>query len=301
MWFVLSMILLIAFLLTITYLYLLKRDLHIQTKKLQQLQQESTNQLLHQEFPDSTTKALIHEINQTLVYTRAMKVSLQQQQQQLQQEITNISHDLKTPLTSAIGYIDLLRQSNLDNQSPEEIREELTLVTQRLFRLNQLVTDFFEFSKVRTQTTEFTSINVLPLLEESLIHVFDDFSIQNRAINLQFEGDSIPIFGNEAMIRRIFENLCINALKHGIGDLEITIDEQPTTFVLTFSNTYTGKSMDEHAIFDAFYTSDISRTKGGSGLGLAIVKEFVLRMKGTVTAQTANHQLEIVVTLPKKR
>ena len=184
--------------------------------------------------------------------------------------VTNISHDLRTPLTSAVGYVDLLRSGTLEE---EEQRRELEIIAERLDRLQRLIDSFFEFSKVLSSggTPEITRVNVTAILEESVACAYDNFEENGRRIDLSIGDCKITASANAIMLTRIFDNLISNALKHGTGDLKITRDGT----ALIFSNGLPqGETIDIDRIFDEFYTTDISRTKGSTGLGLAIAKQF---------------------------
>lgn len=299
MWIALVIILAFALIITLLYLWLLERDIRQQAKVLSQLHGQQTNQLLHQSLGNRHWHRLIQQINQLLNDTRIQSATLAAQKKQLQQEITNISHDLKTPLTSAIGYVDLLAHSDLEHRSPEAIQQDLKQINERLFKLNQLVVDFFDFSKSRSQTVTLEPVTIIPLLEQSIISVYDDFQQQGRDIHLETTiSEDTMIMANNRLVSRLFDNLLNNALQHGIGDTSLSLKDESGQLMVTIANAHQEADLDTHAIFEEFYTSDISRTKGGSGLGLAIVKEFVQRMRGTITATDNDGVLTIRIALP---
>lgn len=300
MWLIVSILLGIALCIVVGYLFLLKRELRNQQQALQEIHPLQTNRQLHQELGDNDLRKLLLQINQLLADIRQKEGVLQQQKKKLQQEVTNISHDLKTPLTSAIGYLDLLRSSDLEHRSAFQIREDLTQIEQRLFKLNQLVIDFFEFSKAQSRSVELQALNALPLLEQSMISLYDDFQQSQRNIQLeQLATSPLIVLANERMLSRIFDNLLGNSYQHGVGDVVIHVQETENEAIFQFTNAYQGAELDSSAIFEEFYTADISRTKGNSGLGLAIVKEFVAQMDGQLTATTKQQQLVITIRLPK--
>ena len=212
--------------------------------------------------------------------------------------ITNISHDLRTPLTSALGYIDIMLTSSEMN---DEQRKDLEIVKERLERLEELINSFFEFSKVESSNAavEMDKLNLIGVLEESIAHYFDDFSRDNREIIFDAPAQRQMIMSNREMLLRIFDNIIGNAYKHSTGSLEITVKKEENLKIV-FTNNLICSNLDMDHIFDEFYTYDISRQKGNTGLGLAIVKQFVMRLSGNVYAKREKDDLSIVVEFTSK-
>ena len=200
--------------------------------------------------------------------------------------MTNISHDLRTPLTSALGYIDIILKSDL---SEEEKKKDLITIEKRLRRLEELISSFFEFSRI-------ISTNKLPTLEESVIVFYDDYKKNNRKILLDCNQRKIIINSNKMLLTRIFENLIGNAYKHSNSDLIIKVEKLNKVKII-FSNELLDNDIDIDRIFDEFYTVDISRTKEGTGLGLAIAKEFTRQLNGKIYAEKQKNQLKIIIEL----
>ncbi|MBR2088200.1 MAG: sensor histidine kinase, partial [Oscillospiraceae bacterium] len=117
---------------------------------------------------------------------------------------------------------------------------------------------------------------------------------RKRQIIFQSDSHKYMIRSNQEMLLRIFDNLINNAFKHGTGDLTVTVSAGETV-TLTFTNQMTGSSPDIEQIFDEFYTTDISRTKGNTGLGLAIAKQFTQMLGGSISAAEENRNFIITV------
>ena len=126
-------------------------------------------------------------------------------------------------------------------------------------------------------------MNLVSVLEESIIHYYEDYNGQGREIILNSGNPRIKILSNRNMLMRIFDNLIGNALKHGTGNLTITVI-QSDTIQLRFENELIDSEIDTDRIFEEFYTTDISRTKGNTGLGLAIAKQFTEMLGGKISA-----------------
>lgn len=207
--------------------------------------------------------------------------------------MTNISHDLRTPLTSAMGYINLLQNSQL---SEAEKSREIDIIAKRLVCLEELINSFFELSQVLSsgKSPEKTDVNLVSVLEESIVHYYDDYCGQNKQIIFNCEYHKLELFSNRGMLLRIFDNLIGNALKHGDGDLTVTV-EKGDGVILKFRNRIVFSEISMEHIFDEFYTTDISRTKGNTGLGLAIAKQFTEMLGGSIEAVQIGEDFLITV------
>ena len=207
--------------------------------------------------------------------------------------MTNISHDLRTPLTSALGYIDMILYSNI---SKEEQIKELKIIEERLKRLEELINSFFEFSKIisNNKDPELEKMNLNTILENCIINYYEDYKNHKRQILFNYNQNKIMLYSNKEILVRIFDNLIANAYKHSTGDLEINITANDT-IKITFINSLDYNDLDIHKMFDEFYTIDISRTKGNTGLGLAIAKEFTESLGGKIYANKKKGLLEITM------
>lgn len=271
-------------------LYLLESaEIRSIRKQLRELKDIDTNSLVRS--TNGSADKLITEINQLIKDTRTLKVDYQKKNHALEQMMTNISHDLRTPLTSAMGYIHLIQNSQLSEQ---EKTRELEIIEKRLIRLEELINSFFELSKTisRGKAPGKTELNPISILEEAIVHYYDDYCDKNREIILKCDNHKLMINSNRNMLLRIFDNLINNSLKHGKGNLEITV-KNDKAFTLVFENPLNEQPPDIEHIFDEFYTMDISRTKGNTGLGLAIAKQFTEMLGGNITA-TLNEETFIM-------
>ena len=240
---------------------------------------------------------MIDTINNTLKEYTNIRNEYENKNNNLQKMMTNISHDLRTPLTSALGYIDIILKSEDISQS--EIKN-LKIIEERLKRLSDLINSFFEFSKIisNNENIKIENVNLIAILEKSISNHYEDFSNKNRIINFKTNQQKIIIKSNEVMLERIFDNLIRNAYKHSISNLDIDV-RMTNRVEITFTNDLIYKDLDTDKIFDEFYTVDISRTKGNTGLGLAIVKEFVTELGGTIQAKKVKDKLKIKITFNK--
>ncbi len=288
-------ILIIVIIILLTYLFLYHNEIKHISKEIDIIKDLNSNTLIHSKYNLKIINNLIYKINNLLTESKNIKIDYGNKNKSLMKMMTNISHDLRTPLTSALGYIDIILKSDL---SEEEKKRDLITIEKRLRRLEELINSFFEFSKIisinKRPTLE--KINLTSVLEESVIAFYDDYKKNNREILLDCNQRKIIINSNKMLLTRIFENLIGNAYKHSNSDLSIKV-EIANKVKIIFSNELLDDDVDVDKIFDEFYTVDISRTKEGTGLGLAIAKEFTRQLNGKIYAEKRKGQLKIIIEL----
>ena len=294
---IIIILLMIILFIVIFYLLLLKRGLKKLNKDLTNKLKNNSNILLMTDISDKNLCQLVDTINNALKEYNDIKNIYEVKNNNLQKMMINISHDLRTPLTSALGYIDIILKSKTVHN---EEQKNLLIIEERLKRLSDLIDSFFEFSKIisNNQQIELTTINLIAVLEKSISNHYEDFSNDNRIINLKTDNRNIIVQSNEAMLIRIFDNLIGNAYKHSTSNLDIEV-EIKNQIRIYFMNDLKYKDLDTTRIFDEFYTVDISRTKGNTGLGLAIAKEFVEQLSGVIKARKKNNKLIIIIEFTK--
>lgn len=292
-----ALLILIAAVGILLFLLLLqKREIKSISGQLHEIKTRDTNQLVHALSGDRACRELINEINAMLGEVRADRIEYQKKSHAYEQMLTNISHDLRTPLTSAMGYMGIIRSSQL---SREELDREIDIINKKLFRLEELINSFFEFSRILSsdRQPEVEDLNLVAVLEEAAGHYYDDYCGQSRRISFEHDDARIPIRSNHNMLLRIFDNLIGNGLKHGVGDISITLIRSDAVRI-RFENMLTDSEIDIDRIFDEFYTTDISRTKGSTGLGLAIAKQFTRMLGGQILGEYDGKLFSVTVTFP---
>ncbi len=286
-------ILVIIILFLLSYLFFMKREVRRIKKEISLIRKNNSNNLVNLEFKNKELAELIDEINKILKKEKENFSVEVKQKKMLNSVMLNISHDLRTPLTSALGYTNML----LSQEKLSEIDfNEINIIKERLLRLEELIDSFFIFSKISNESKniEKDNVNLIELLEDSIVSYYDEFKKEDRNIVIKKNINKCLIKTNRELLKRIFDNLVVNALKHGDGDLFIDFKED--TFIeISFSNQVLGNDLDVSQIFDEFYTTDISRTKGNTGLGLAIVKSFTLLLEGKVEAFLKENFLYIII------
>lgn len=291
---IILVILVIIILFLVCYLFFMKMELRRIKKELDLVLSRKTNGLVHTEFTSKEIHDLVECINTHLTEIKSKESKLERKNANFVKMIRNISHDLRTPLTSSLGYVSLMLESDMTEQ--EKIKN-LKIVEERLKRLSELIDSFFEFSKILSndQIIEQDEINLVAVMEKAISNHYEDFSKDNRMIDFKTNKRKIKIKSNEVMLIRVFDNLIRNAYKHSNGNLDIEINQNNDKVKIKFINDLLYNDLDVDRIFDEFYTVDISRTKGNTGLGLAIAKEFVEQLKGKIKADKKNNKLIITI------
>lgn len=230
------------------------------------------------------------------------KAEILEEEQQKNDLIMYLAHDLKTPLASVIGYLNLLHDEELVT---EELRQKyLAIALGKAERLEDLINEFFEISRFNLThiTLQYSRINLTRLLEQLVYEFKPMLDEKNLTCTLDME-DNKMLRCDADKIQRVFDNLLRNAVLYSFRDTEIRINVicRADSYIICFINhgdTIPREKLDR--IFEQFYRLDVSRgtQNGGAGLGLAIAKQIVELHNGTLTANSENEQIAFTVTLP---
>lgn len=273
-----------------------KKEMKDIASQLREIQSIDTNIVIHSHY--GTADDLINDMNSYIRTAREYKTDYLKKKHIHDQMMTNISHDLRTPLTSALGYIDIVINSDIPE---EEKKRELCIIEKRLLRLQELIDSFFELSQMisKGEVTELYVLDLVSVIEESIVNYYDDYTRRNRKISLDCEIPRIRLTSNKMILLRVFDNIINNALKHGEGDLSVSVKCENGVTVRFSNKTYISEA-DTDRVFDEFYTVDISRTKGNTGLGLAIAKQFTEMLGGTISALLEEGLFMIEINFPEE-
>ena len=222
--------------------------------------------------------------NRRLARRVADEAEHRRQEHAIRQQISNISHDLRTPLTSILGYLQLLEGDSL---TVEERREYLGIVRGRAKALQSLITSFYDLSRLEGGEYPLSreKVDLYHVLSELVAEFYNDFEQSGFDMTVELAPGLPAVTADPAGVLRVFTNLIRNALEHGQKRMSILLYRQEETVVSAFSNDAAGLTREdvEH-VFDRFFTADKMRTGQSTGLGLAIVKALVGQMGHRVTA-----------------
>lgn len=254
---------------------------------------DEQNQLVTVELIDSDLEAIALEINRLLEKIRQTIIKTNASSMALKSSIADISHDIKTPLTSVIGYLQLAeRECN-----EEKTKELIKICLERAHYCNSLINDFFELSVLEAQgcIPKLESVDVARMICEQILAHYPIF--EGKSITPYFEDSDKPaiVSADSVLLNRVIQNLISNGVKYTTGDMFFHVCQENGQITITVSNpidTY----VDVTRIFDRFYTQDKSRSKG-SGIGLYICRQFIEAMGGRINAEIDRNYLSINITL----
>ena len=215
--------------------------------------------------------------------------------------ISNVSHDLKTPLTSIITYIDLLKEENL---SDEKRNQYLDTLDRKAQRLQYLIEDLFEVSKASSGniTLNIESVDVVSLMKQTLLELEDKIQNSSLAIRTNFSKEKVILQLDSFRTFRVFENLVSNITKYALENTRVYIDiVDKSDFVeITLRNIAADEiKFDVNNIVERFVRGDESRNTEGSGLGLAIAKSFVELQGGTFNIEVDGDLFKVIIKFNK--
>lgn len=277
-----------------TRLLSLKKELKTISEQLQSYNSQMTNKKVDMALFEKNIENLGIEINTLIdlhVQEKRKRIIFENE---LKQTIANISHDLRTPLTSILGYIQMAEY----NDVPENERKEyITIAKNRAKRLETLLNDFFELSVIESADYKLKSeeINLRNLTIDVLMSFYDRFQEERMEPTISMPEYDLYIFSDMSALTRVVENLIANSLKHSDGNIMISLEKKDSRARLLVKNDAHSLTEEEvDRIFDRFYMADKSRSDKNTGLGLSIVKSLMEKMNGTLSGSLQNGQLLIV-------
>lgn len=249
-----------------------------------------TNTLVDISSRDKAMRGLASALNEDLAQLREQRRQYQQGDLELKEAVTNISHDLRTPLTAVRGYLNLLEQEG----DPALIRKYLKLVGNRVDAMNRLSEELFRYSVATAGEVSLVPVDLSRALEESLVSFYG--ALQGRGITPEIDlpPGPVPRMLDPDALGRVLSNILSNALKYSAGDLKVALTPEGRA---TFENSAPGLNPVSAArLFDRFYTVETGRDS--TGLGLSIAKLLTERMGGAVTATHTDGRLCIDLHFP---
>ena len=251
-----------------------------------------TNTLIDISSHDKHMRSLAAAMNIQLRKLRADRHRFVKGDMELKNAVTNISHDLRTPLTAICGYLELLEQE----EQSEAVAHYLAIIRNRADMLTQLTEELFRYSVLSTSNNSPhpEKLVVNTVLEESIAASYTSLVERGIIPDIRIPEDKIERVVDKAALARLFSNLISNAIKYSDGDLTIVLALDGS---ITFRNTASGlNEVQVGKLFDRFYTVEAARNS--TGLGLAIARTLIEQMQGSITADYDKGCLSIRITLP---
>lgn len=240
---------------------------------------------------DKLVSSLANDINVELKELQKQKHRYIQGDKELKNAITNISHDLRTPLTTICGYLSLLDKE----EKSEHIARQLSIIKDRTFALKQLVEELFRYTTIifDTENSVYTETVINNVLEDCISSYYAMFKEKGITPSINLCEQKIVRSVDKTALLRIFNNVIDNAIKYSEGDLIISLFENGK---IVFSNhTSDLNEIQIGKLFDRFYTVNTARKS--TGLGLSIAKALIEKMDGNISADYSNNVLSIIIKL----
>lgn len=274
-------------------IYLLKKSAREIANEFTNRLQTDTNTLVCISGHDKDMCALAGSVNEQLRILRQKYYQYTQGDKRLKETITNVSHDLRTPLTVICGYLDILKHM----EKSAKVEKYLDIIDERAEFMSQLTEELFRYSVIlmKDDTGETEEIFINQLLAESIAAYYTLFVEHGITPQIHMTDRRVVRKLNRYSLSRVFANLLSNAVKYSDGDLEITLTDAGK---IIFSNTAKDLSpVQLERIFDRFYTVETARNS--TGLGLSIAKSLVEDMGGILTADYREEKLSFLLDFPE--
>ena len=266
-------------------------------RQLQVMQKHSSNQRLTSEVPYGEINELVMRVNDICNRYQQDSIQIERNENNLKEAIANLSHDIRTPLTSLDGYIQLLVMSD----SQEEQEHYLKIIQNRISSLKELLEELFTYTKMQDQHYELACMpmDARQCICETVLAFYEDFEERGLQPEVEFCEDELPIIGNEVALRRVVQNLVKNALEHGRDRLGLKLQKREDSLLfLCYNDKKEEEIIDVDKIFTRFYKGDRARTSTSTGLGLSIAKGLVDRMHGEISACVDEGLFKITISIP---
>lgn len=214
--------------------------------------------------------------------------------------VTNVSHDIKTPLTSIVSYVELLRQ---EQDLPEHVKEFIQILGEKSERLRNIVQDVFEVSKATAGQLpmKMEILDMGKLLRQTLADMNGQIVQSSFTMKVVIPETPVPVLADGQRLYRVFQNLLQNALYYSLEGSRIflTLTEEGGLVIVRMKNTSSVELTDSKDFTERFVRGDESRTDGGSGLGLSIAKSFTQACGGDLTVETDADLFTVTVSFRK--
>lgn len=266
-------------------------------RQLRFLKEHESNMRITNAVNLGNMRELTRLLNEQIQEQRKAQKEYLRKEQMIADTYTNLSHDIRTPLTSLDGYVQLLESADQE----ADRKRYLQIVQERIESLKEMLEELFTYTKLQNETYEISlsQVDLTRILKETLFSYYDDW--KNRGIEPQIDITEAPLYvqGNAQALGRVIRNIIKNGLDHGDRNLKITLSKREHIAELTVQNSCAhAGDIDVERIFDRFYKADEARSKTSTGLGLSIAKGYVQKMGGEITAEVCADRFLVRIRIP---
>ncbi|GAA0737366.1 HAMP domain-containing sensor histidine kinase [Clostridium oceanicum] len=273
-----------------------KREIKNITKQLKYINEGKIDNKVTIRLINKEIEELTKNINKSIDIRKQCEEREFKLKKHLKRTVADMSHDLRTPLTSIKGYIQFLK---LDDLKDSERKEYISIAEERVGALEILINDFYELSLIDSMDfkIELKRLNITKILKECILSRYNDFKYRDLEPNIDLCKDYLYIVADEKLIKRVISNLLHNTIKYAKDSCFISLKREDDKVTFKISNNAENITLkDVEHIFDRFYMADKTRSGKGTGLGLSIAKNLTKKMKGSIDARLNGDVLEISLT-----
>ena len=278
-----------------SYIATLEQGLRRAKNQLELHGQNVTTVRLNIPCPNNAAEELFAAVNRLLEQRLEENAAYRRKELELRRQIANVSHDLRTPLTSILGYLQLLEQPDL---TPEKRAEYLSVIRGRAKTLQTFIGACYDLSRIEggELPLEREQVDLGRALSDQLADAYEQLERAGLTVEADLQPGLPPVWADGGAVARIFSNLLTNALRHGSGALTVRLYREGGQLISAFSNPAQGMTAEDAAhVFERFYTADKMRTGQSTGLGLAIVRALAERMGHTAAARWEDGRFTVEV------
>lgn len=276
-------VLLIINLILVIYLINKKRQVKSICRQLWFYREKDSNLLISCGDRKGGMGELADELNLLAEKIRATNNLNKENEKNLAEIYTNLSHDIRTPLTSLYGYFQLLQECDKE----EDKARYISIIQERIDSLNDMLDELFTYTKLKNHgyQLELTPVNYTKIIKEIILSYYEEWTKQDIRPEISICDDVLYIMGEENSIKRTIQNIVKNVLEHGTKRIIIDLAKEDSKAHLKISNCVNNpEEIDISRVFERFYKGDEARGRTSSGLGLSIAYGFVEKMNGDIFA-----------------
>lgn len=282
---VLSIIIIITLLIVIL---IYKHNIKIIAKQYKEIINSDTNAEILISSRQKEIKYFVKDINKTIKEYKKLRNNYYHNSLKLKQQIINLSHDLRTPITVIIGYLDLLEERGINNK-------ELEVIKRRINELKDLTEDLFRFVIIEETNLVKEKLDVVNLLKESVLSFYNNFVKKNLKVSIYIKVDSLYIMANKEALNRVFNNIFSNIIKYADTDLVIMVENRQVIFK---NHTKLIDKVKIGKIFDRFFT--VNYKENSTGLGLDIARDIIEKLGYNISADLDNDIFSLIINFKGK-
>jgi signal transduction histidine kinase len=279
------------------FLWKYQRQVKDICRQLAFLMEHDSNMMIHREIDAGGIGTLADRLNDLLDLRRKEQKRYLEKEKLIAETYTNLSHDIRTPLTSLDGYFELLE----DCTDRGEQKRYLGIIHERIKSLNGMLEELFTFTKLKNESyrLKLEPVCLNRVLKETVFSYYDEWIKLEITPDIRIADSPMYLRGNKQGLERVIQNVIKNGLDHGEKQICIALEEENGCAKLQIGNqTAHPEQINIEHVFERFYKADEARSRTSTGLGLSIAQEMVKRMDGEIAATLEGNEFVIRMLFP---